>query len=224
MDTKRAVTNVRWSVVGIGFLLSILAGSLFAVLLRSVGEWEQGLPWERSLMLAIHSTEVPAWMDSVFLIIPWLGTNITLLPIVVASSAWLWLRRQRADLALQLMIVQLGSWAMNPLVKLLFDRPRPELWEHRGQYAWAAYPSGHAIASVAVLFTIAYLVRRERGWTWPFGVAAALLAISLYSRVYLGVHWPTDVIAGFSMGLIWLASVGAAFARGQRRTPRNDAA
>src|SRR5687767_2553920 len=108
MDTRLVIKGVRWSVAAIGFLVAILAGALFAVALRAAGDWNQGLTCERELMLAIHENPVPAWMDSVFLVVPWLGTNITLLPLVVVFSAWLWLRRHRADLALQLLVVQAG--------------------------------------------------------------------------------------------------------------------
>jgi membrane-associated phospholipid phosphatase len=94
-------------------------------------------------------------IDSLFLVLPWLGTNITLIPVVLGVSVWLLVRRKRPDLATHLVIVQLGSFTLNFLLKGIFDRPRPDLFEPRGQYAWAAYPSGHAIASVSVLLTIA---------------------------------------------------------------------
>src|SRR5215210_7503414 len=105
----------------------------------------------------------------------------------------------------------MGTLTLSAVVKALYDRPRPTLWEQRGQFAWASYPSGHAIASVAVLFTIAIILHRIRGWRWPFGVAAAMLIITSYSRLYLGVHWPSDVIAGLLMGLVWLAATLMAF-------------
>jgi undecaprenyl-diphosphatase len=107
--------------------------------------------------------------------------------------------------------VQLGSLTLNALLKDIFDRPRPELFEQRGQHAWAAFPSGHAIASVSVLLTVAILLRRERGWNWPMRAAVALLVISLYSRLYLGVHWPTDIVGGLLVGLAWLGATLAAF-------------
>jgi undecaprenyl-diphosphatase len=67
------------------------------------------------------------------------------------------------------------------------------------------------VASIATLFTVAIVLHRERGWRWPFAVASAILLISLYSRLYLGVHWPTDVIAGLVMGVVWLGATLAAF-------------
>jgi undecaprenyl-diphosphatase len=161
-------------------------------------------------MLSLDRTAPPV-IDWVMLALPWFGTNLTLAPIIGAFSLWVWRARGRGDLALQLMITVLGGLILNAVSKDLFDRPRPELWPHRGQYQWASYPSGHAIVGVAVFFMVARLTYRERRWRWPFVVAAILLVVSLYSRVYLGVHWPTDVIGGILMGAAWLASVIIAF-------------
>ena len=195
-----------------GYFGALLVGILFAQVMRRTGNWNQGLAWERALMIGTH-VRFPEPFDTLMLVLPWLGTNITLLPLVVAVSAWLLVRRKRPDLATHLVIVQLGSLTLNALLKDIFDRPRPELFEQRGQHAWAAFPSGHAIASVSVLLTVAILLRRERGWNWPMRAAVVLLIISLYSRMYLGVHWPTDIVGGVLVGLVWLATTHAAFHR-----------
>jgi len=110
-----------------------------------------------------------------------------------------------------------GSLILNAALKDAFGRPRPELWSHRGQYQWAAYPSGHAIVGVAVFFTIALILHREREWRWPFVAATMLLVVNLYSRLYLGVHWPTDVLGGLLVGLAWLAVTQYAFSAFWRR-------
>jgi undecaprenyl-diphosphatase len=193
-----------------GYFGALLVGILFAQLMRRTGNWDQGLPWERALMLRTH-VRLPGLLDTLMLVLPWLGTNITLLPLVIAVSVWLVVRRKRPDLAAHLVTVQLGSFTLNALLKDIFDRPRPDLFEPRGQHAWAAFPSGHAIASVSVLLTVALLLRRERGWNWPMRVAVVLLIISLYSRLYLGVHWPTDIVGGVLVGLLWLAATYTAF-------------
>lgn len=204
------VWTASW-IVG-GYFGALLVGILFAQLMRRTGNWDQGLAWERAVMIRTH-VRLAEPLDTLMLVLPWLGTNITLLPLVVAVSAWLLVRRKRPDVATHLVIVQLGSLTLNALLKDIFDRPRPELFEQRGQHAWAAFPSGHAIASVSVLLTVAILLRRERGWNWPMRVAVVLLIISLYSRMYLGVHWPTDIVGGVLVGLVWLATTHTAFHR-----------
>ena len=185
-------------------------GVAYALWLQARGEWGVGLPWERSLLLSLDR-EAPRVVDWVMLALPWLGTNLTLMPILAVVSLWLWRRKGRGDLAAQIMVTVLGSLILNAALKDLFDRPRPDLWAPRGQYQWAAYPSGHAIVGVAVFFMVARLLFREKGWRWPFAVAAGMLAVNLYSRLYLGVHWPTDIIGGLLLGIVWLAAVVYAF-------------
>ena len=204
------VWTASW-IIG-GYFGALLVGILFAQLMRRTGNWDQGLAWERALLLRTH-VRLPEPLDTLMLVLPWLGTNITLLPLVVAVSIWLLVRRKRPDLATHLVTVQLGSLTLNALLKDIFDRQRPELFEQRGQHAWAAFPSGHAIASISVLLTVAILLRRERGWNWPMRAAVVLLVISRYSRMYLGVHWPTDIVGGVLVGLVWLATTHTAFHR-----------
>ena len=193
-----------------GYFGSLLVGILVAQLMRRTGNWDQGLAWERAFLLRTN-VKLPELFDTLMLVLPWLGTNITLLPLVVAVSLWLLVRRKRPDLAAYLVTVQLGSLTLNAVLKDIFDRPRPDLFEMRGQHAWAAFPSGHAIASVSVVLTVAILLRRERGWRWPMHAGGALLLVSLYSRLYLGVHWPTDIVGGVLVGLCWLAATHTAF-------------
>jgi membrane-associated phospholipid phosphatase len=205
-----------------GLVLAAVVGALFALLVQSQGDWRVGLPWERALMLSIDRT-LPTFVDWIMLSLPWLGTNLTLFPIVAAVSLWLWRKKGRGELALQLMVAVVGSLLLNVALKNVFDRPRPELWEHRGQYAWASYPSGHAIVGVATYFTIARMLLRERGWRWPFVAATLMLAIVLYSRLYLGVHWPTDVIGGIVLGVVWLVVVELAFRPQRGKRNQTDA-
>ncbi|MDQ3697149.1 MAG: phosphatase PAP2 family protein [Gemmatimonadota bacterium] len=204
----QASSVIAWTAGG--YAAAAVTGILFALMLRGTGDWATGLPWERDLLLATHVT-LPPVLDAAMLVLPWLGTNITLLPLTLAAAAWLLLVRRRADLAAHLVVVEVGAWTLVPILKELFQRPRPELWEWRGQFAWSSYPSGHAITSTAVLLTVAILLRRERGWTWPAWLLVALIAVSLYSRIYLGVHWPTDLIGGVLVGLVWLIATLRAF-------------
>jgi undecaprenyl-diphosphatase len=197
------------------FVAACLVGIAYAVLLRSSGDWATGLPWELALMSHIDH-DAPRAIDLLMLALPWLGTNLTIMPVLCAVALWLARSRRRLDLAARLIVVTTGSLLLNAVLKALFGRPRPELWAHRGQYAWASIPSGHAIVTTSVLFTAALMLHRERGWRWPFAVAAVILVVSLYSRLYLGEHWPSDVIAGILIGVTWLLGTMYAFRRSER--------
>lgn len=197
--------------------MAFLVGMAFARWLHSYGDWHDGLAWERALMRAAH-VDLPRWLDTLMVAMPWLGTNITLLPLAIATVLWLLLREKRVHEAVYLAVVQIGSNSLNPAVKFLYERQRPEIIPRRGWYDWAAYPSGHAIASIAVLTTLAIILYRVKGWRWPAYVIAPLLLVSLLSRVYLGVHWPTDVVGGMLMGLTWLGFTYFAFREDRRRS------
>jgi len=199
-----------WSGVLTGFALAFFAGIAFATFFGGNGQWNQGLTWERAMMMRLH-TPLPEVVDSTVVALTWFGTNIVLLPIVAVVCWWLWVYCRRPDAAARLTVVQLGSYLLNPSLKALYERQRPMLFERRGWYAWSSYPSGHAIATVSVLITIALLLHEVRGWRWPYFVFIPIGLASIYSRLYLGVHWPTDVIAGILVGGVWLGVTIYAF-------------
>ena len=201
----------RWLTIAAGYSFAFLTGMAVAAWTKHTGDWVHGDAWERHLMLA-SQIHFPAWFDALIYASPWLGTNITLIPGVLVGVWWLWRRAHRPHLAMRLLIVQLGSYSLNPALKDLYERGRPDLFPRRGWYGWSSYPSGHAIASIAVLFTVALMLHQEKGWRWPFYVLVPVSLLSLFSRIYLGVHWPTDVIAGVLIGVVWLVATLRAFA------------
>jgi undecaprenyl-diphosphatase len=210
-DARSADDRIRiaaWCVGG--YLASLGVGVAYARSLQRAGSWTKGFQWEHDLLTALHAVVLPQPIDMMLLLLPWFGTNITLLPLSMAAAIWL-VRRGYRRLAMHLLVLQVGTLTLSAVLKFSYDRPRPMLWEWRGQFAWASYPSGHAIVSVAVPFTIAIMIWRALGWRWPFIVATVLLLVSIYSRLYLGVHWPTDVIAGVLMGAVWLIATLMAF-------------
>ena len=205
-----------------GYCFAFLGGMAFARWLHSYGDWHQGLAWERALLRSIGGM-FPGWVDAPMLVLSWLGTNITLLPLTVLLVIWLARRVRRPHEAVYLAVVQIGSNSLNPALKFLYERNRPDIIPRKGWYDWAAYPSGHAIASVAVLLTLAIVLHRAKGWRWPPYVIAPVLLVSLFSRLYLGVHWPTDVIGGIVIGLVWFAFTYFAFREDRRRSLAREA-
>jgi undecaprenyl-diphosphatase len=214
-ESLRAVAaRTPWGVLLLGWIVAFATGAVLALLVKALGWWEGTAAWEVATLEMAHETVSPR-LDVIMLTLPFAGTNYTLAPIVAIAAGILW-SKGWTTVALHLAVVQAGSWLLNPALKFTFPRDRPTLFEARGQHAFPAFPSGHAIAVAAVLVTIAYLVHRTGHGKWGYWVVGAFFLLNSYSRVYLGVHWPTDVLAGAVVGLVWLVWTIRVFARVHR--------
>jgi undecaprenyl-diphosphatase len=135
------------------------------------------------------------------------------LPLCALAAWWLWARLRRREATL-LLCSMLGAGVLDTALKLHFKRTRPEVawrWGHEHSYS---FPSGHSMAAVVMYGTLLYIVLGMLRSAWARAaacVAALALALGIgYSRIYLGAHWPTDVLAGYVAGLVWVAGVVAA--------------
>jgi undecaprenyl-diphosphatase len=148
----------------------------------------------------------PAWMLSGALDITALGSATVLGLAVIAVAGFLALQGMWR-MALFVTVASFGGWFINGALKQLFQRPRPDVVPHLREVMTLSFPSGHALQSAVVYLTLGALSMRiaKRRLTKIYCMAVAMLATALVgvSRVYLGVHYPTDVIAGWLMGLTW---------------------
>ena len=154
-----------------------------------------------------HRTSV---LDQVALDITALGNTATLAVLVLTVAVFLWLTRHRLSVAL-LVIAVAGGAVLNTLLKEIFDRPRPTVIEWGTEVHTYSFPSGHAMAAAVAYGSVAYLGGRLEPtptlrWTTYTFAALLILAVGS-SRVYLGVHYPSDVLAGWVAGLAWTGFV-----------------
>lgn len=159
-----------------------------------------------------HATEGDAaWktaLRAAMLDLTALGDNATLVIVVAMVSGFLMLARQR-QLALLLVAASATGGLLTTALKLLFDRPRPDVVAHLASFGTASFPSGHAMNSAVIYLTLAGLVALAvptlRLRVYILCCAVALTSAIGLSRLYLGVHWTTDVVAGWIAGSGWAA-------------------
>ncbi|RJG01463.1 phosphatase PAP2 family protein [Noviherbaspirillum sedimenti] len=148
----------------------------------------------------------PAWLNEFVRDISGLGSLGVLILLVAAAVIFLLLIRKWRT-ALFTLIATFGGGLASFLLKEVFSRPRPDLVPLGTLDYHASFPSGHAMMSALVYLTLGALVARLTPGRWlkiyVMGIAAALSILIGVSRVYLGVHWPSDVLAGWAAGAAW---------------------
>lgn len=148
----------------------------------------------------------PSWLEAAMRDITALGSP-TVLGLIVAAVAVFLLLAGRLRAALLVLLATGGGGLGSMMLKRFFDRPRPDLFTHGDFVVSASFPSGHAMISAVVYLTLGALVARllpsRRLKAYVMVVALLLPGLVGISRVYLGVHWPTDVLAGWAAGAAW---------------------
>jgi undecaprenyl-diphosphatase len=188
-----------------------LCGWAFAQLADETREGETHA-FDTAVLLALRSPIDPAdplgpgWVEEVARDVTALGGMAVLVTVTLTAAGYLWLLGRRGSAMLVLGAVGSGI-AASMLVKAGFDRPRPDLVPHGAVTYTSSFPSAHAMLSALVYLTLAVLlarVEKRRRIRAYILVVAILLSLAVgVSRIYLGVHWPTDVLAGWAAGAGW---------------------
>lgn len=193
--------------------LGAVAGCLWAFL-SIADEVDEGEThaFDESLLLALRNPADladplgPPWVEEMVRDVTALGGIAILAAVTIAVAGLLWLRGNRRSMWLVLASVGSGQ-VLSSLTKLGFDRPRPDLVPHGMGTHTASFPSGHSMMSAVTYLTLAALVARVQPTgelrAYVLAWATALVLAIGVSRVYLGVHWPTDVLAGWTAGAGW---------------------
>jgi undecaprenyl-diphosphatase len=198
-------------------LLTFLAVAVFGLLfLRVASEVAEGdtLSADRFLIRALRDpadpalTIGPAWLRTAMIDFTALGGPPVLTLLTVFAIGYL-LAARRAATALFVAASVIGGSTLGILLKSAFVRPRPDIVAHLVDVHSASFPSGHALNSAIVYLTLGALLARTQASrpvkAYLLGAAILLTLIVGSSRVYLGVHWPSDVVAGWCVGAAWAA-------------------
>lgn len=201
----------RFVLLFAGVLLP-LAG--FVALADEVHEFES-FHFDAPLLWKMHGLHSPG-LDQFFTLLSKLGYEWFLIPAdVLIVLALLWRKRWREASFVTISFV--GSALLNLGSKQFFQRDRPSLWESIAPESTFSFPSGHAMGSMTLAVTVALLAWNTR-WRWPVLVLAPGFSVLVsVSRVYLGVHYPSDILAGWCAALVWV--VGCFLVMFRRRHP-----
>ena len=191
----------RLLLVFLGILLPLWG---FAELAAEIHARE-ALAFDEQILLGAQSI-ASAQLDRVFLLVSAAGYGFGAIPGAIVLVIALALRRRMRETVFAFFALG-GSLLLNTLTKQLFARDRPSLWEPIAPHYTYSFPSGHAMAS-ATLAAVVVLLAWHTRWRWPVvAIALAFVLLVGYSRVYLGVHYPSDILAGWAAASMWTAAV-----------------
>lgn len=204
---KSIICNSRISRVWLlrlwGIFLAAFALWVFAQIAEEVLE-KESYALDTSILLAIrriHNT----LLDQAMMGITFIGDPSVLVVICLGIGIWL-LKLGRRSSAVTLGVAAVGAIGLNVLLKYLFGRARPALWNRIVEVGKYSFPSGHAMVSLVIYGLIGYILTTKFPQHRRLIISLTVILIALigFSRLYLGVHWPTDVAAGYAAGLVWL--------------------
>ena len=225
--------RAEWIPLAVLFLAA-LAVWAFVELADEVAEGDLNT-LDRAILQSLRHPNDPAdpigphWLEEAMRDLTALGSLAVLTIVTAASAGYLWLQGKHAAVV-YLLIAVLGAQLISSSLKHFYDRPRPDLFPHGARVYTASFPSGHSTMSTATYLTLGAMLaryeekRRVRIYLVALAMTLALLVGT--SRVYLSVHWPTDVIAGWTVGAAWalLCSVIAVYLQRRHILERRPAA
>lgn len=159
---------------------------------------------DEGILLAIQKLHTPE-RDRIMLGITFLGDPVVLLLICLGLKIGPLYYYRRSEVT-TLGIAAVGAIGLNYLLKVRFGRVRPALWKWIVDVGHYSFPSGHAMMSIVIYGFISYILAKQfPQWREQIFALTVVLVVAIgLSRLYLGVHWPTDVVAGYAVGLVWL--------------------
>jgi undecaprenyl-diphosphatase len=186
------------------FLLIMLPLWAFAGLVAELREGG-GFFFDQPVLLALHRFASPG-VDAFFVTVSKLGYQGGVLPADVLIAGWLLYRRRYRD-GLFFGLAVVGSLLVNLAVKGHFTRFRPDLWASISPEMTYSFPSGHAMGSATLATAVVLLLWPTRWRWWALAAGSVFVLLVGLSRIYLGVHYPSDILAGWTAAIAWVLAM-----------------
>ena len=192
--------------VTVGAVLALAGTWAFAALAMHVrrGATQR---FDDAILHWVAAHQVP-WLHVAMLQVTELGTGVVVMMVVAIAALFLWLTKHKHSASLLLVTTAVGI-LINSMLKDVFHRTRPSIFPTGVEVFSSSFPSGHSMSAAIVYGTVAYLAARLQQHHWSRIVTAlvafALILLIAASRIYLGVHYPSDTLAGMVIGFAWAA-------------------
>ncbi len=195
--------KLHWEkLLGDGLVEMTIASALifvFASLAEDVW-FKEPFSWDVPIIQAIHRLASPI-LDRVMLLITQMGV-LGAMVVAILLASYFFIKRQRTNL-ISIIVIFGGAVVLNTLMKSLFSRPRPTVFTALTNEKSYSFPSGHVATSVAVYGFLAVLLWQNHHRIWAI-LSGLMIPLVAFSRVYLGVHYPSDVLGAFAFTSLWI--------------------
>ncbi|MCQ8188043.1 phosphatase PAP2 family protein [Streptomyces rugosispiralis] len=203
--------------------------ALFLVLLALVAtRWGPLGSADRDIVVALHHSAVEhrGWTKANRVLTDWVWDPWTMRALLAVAVGWLLWRREW-QLALWVAVTAAAGTALQQAIKAGVDRARPQWPDPVDSAHYAAFPSGHALTTTVTFGLLLWLMTLHRApakWLRALAVVAAVSVLGVgFTRLYLGVHWPSDVLAGWLLGAALVYGAIASYGYAQSRTGEREA-
>jgi membrane-associated phospholipid phosphatase len=205
LDFFKQLLTAHWGSLLLMFVGIYLPLQIFGLLALEVWNHKGGFPWDVPILMAVHST-ARSQLDAIAVTLTQFGSWRFVFPVVVVIGlVFLFQRRWRA--LTFLLITMIGSGFINRTAKEIMHRVRPNLWESLAPESSFAFPSGHAMMSMTLVATLVFLTWGTIWCSLTLIVGSLFVVAIAWTRLYLGVHFPSDILAGWMVSIAWVIGV-----------------
>ncbi len=178
---------------------------IFGELAEEVWQNDGGFGWDVPILLSIHNTATPQ-LDALAIVLTKFGVFWGVFPLATIITLIVLFKHRWHQLT-YLLVTLLGSIFINIIAKLFLHRIRPHLWESPAPEFDYGFPSGHAMSSMTIVVALIILTWGSR-WCWLVLICGGIFVLAIaWTRLYLGVHYPSDILAGWVASIAWAVGV-----------------